>query len=426
MHGASLTKQQENLQKQIEAFEYLVQRTKSHFPQEKLFQMLSLASQFVSEFAENAHEGSEHLDPCIGTLGKILLKLQSGESEVQLNGKLDTLKENLDEFFTDLEVLKNLKKYFDERIYTCLYKYFYDPEVNLKESTEDCANQLLTTSNDNGSFRCFLKESQWTESSELMDTIDELHTLNKKWELLCLDDDTRADTLSIESCQETLEFPSVGGFEFVLRAVNGIFAKCQESMEKATIWWQKASNVYEMLPGKTGKCFPSIAETEERIIELNKIVQNIDEEIEEEEETLNLIQEDLSSVEQRDRMCDELESDCKAFLDTKSHMTDEYLNLTREIETLQARLGDVSDDEEFAQLESSMKELNADLARAENRLTLTSFKCGLLLQDLQVKMTCTAGQWSEETGSVEVFTGRGGRLGTCQIAQHVKIMAFTC
>ena len=32
-----------------------------------------------------------------------------------------------DAFYDDVDYLRKLKKYFDEKIYTCLYDYFYDP-----------------------------------------------------------------------------------------------------------------------------------------------------------------------------------------------------------------------------------------------------------------------------------------------------------
>ena len=304
MDGANRLRQHDNIHRQMAAFEKLLQHANSRFSKEKLYQMLMVLLRGIPKMRQPHRPKSEltfiaEKITSVGQIRELISRLQNEkrrgiqrEEEVHLVKYFET-------FFRDLDYLRSLKKYFDERIYCCLYEYFYDPEsdvtsLDMNQPDINHANEQLPLSNDdqehqqssqiNQHNNNYNNRQKFTETNttiasskspifaltemnkynendaainktvpisvdqmsckeKLSHAVRELYVLNDKWDYLLSDADLSRVYFDPDSHYELLQFQDQSNFELVFRLIPDIFVKAYKAIELAKLWWTNANKV---------------------------------------------------------------------------------------------------------------------------------------------------------------------------------------
>ena len=387
MAGATLLEQQKNLQQQIQAFDKLLHHAMNKFSEKKMYQMLTLACQMFPDLTENLRH-ADHLIPSMGTLRMIYDRLEINKiNRLQTEDEIPLMK-YLETFFDDMEYLKDLKKYFDQRIYTCLYEYFFDPEIDLdgisfvEDDKSDQGEEIFTYRSS-----VDLDFKNVTNKQRLGYAIKDMYYMNKKWDLLYKDEELRAEIFDPDSYHEMVQYPRFVDFEYVFRVVPDIFTKAYKSIEIAKIWLLKATEVYEVLPGTNGRKIYTTRELKKRTSELEDKIAKLTKEIDIDNELLKLNWVDIESIKARELRCDKLQENCEKMQEEKFKAEEKYDDIMEEKDAIQREMGECKETKastRWRDLENILKTLDSQLVTVHNELKLLSFHYELLNQDLQV------------------------------------------
>ena len=388
MDGATLLEQQKNLQRQIQVFDKLLHHAMNKYSEKKMYQMLTLACQMFPDLSDNLRH-MDHLIPSMGTLRMIYDRLEiNRRNGLQTDDEIPLMK-YLETFFDDLEYLKYLKKYFDQRIYTCLYEYFFDPEIDLdgisfvedNKSDEGVEDILTYKSSVDLDFK------NMTDKQRLGYAIKDMYYMNKRWDLLYKDDKLRAEIFDPDSYHEMVQYPRFVDFEYVFRVVPDIFTKAYKSIEIAKIWWLKATEVYEVLPGTNGRKVYTTRELKKRTNELDDKIAKLTKEIDTQDDLLKLTCADLERIKVRELRCDALQENCEKMTEEKFKTEKKYDDIMAEKEAIQKDMEECEETKgstRWRDLEKVLQTLDSQLAQVHNELKLLTFHYELLNQDLQV------------------------------------------
>ena len=386
MDRASFAEQQKNLHQQIQAFDKLLHHAMNKFSDKKMYQMLILACQLFPDLTMNQSRAG-HLIPSVGTLRLIYNRLERNKiNGLQTNDEMPLMK-YLETFFDDLEYLKDLKKYFDQRIYACLYVYFFDPEVDLDGISfveDDNSNEEeILTSRSSGD----LDLKTITDKQKLGQAIKDMYYTNKKWDLLYKDEELQSGIFDPDSYHELVQYPRFVDFEFVFRIVPDIFTKAYKSIEIAKIWWSKATEIYDELPGMTGRKIYTSRELKKRTSELEDKIDKLTKDIDADVESLKTNKADLESVKSREQRCVALQENCEKMAEEKFKTEKKYDKIMEEKEAIQREMKVCEDRKgttRWKDLEKILETLDSQLTQANNELKLLAFHYELLSEDLQV------------------------------------------
>lgn len=345
MEYATRLKGHDNFHKQLTAFEKLIQHAMSRFSKDRLYQMLNIAMEGIpyvrgprivhSQSKSEPIKSVEHLRD-------IVTSLQNKRRKGILKEEVVHVIKYFETFFNDLKYLRNLKKYFDEKIYQCLYEYFYDPSDDLIEMSHrpfennfnddaDSGNFSLTEADDskrsmsthaNSKGYETLQESTDRKNREKMSTaVSELYDINRKWERLLDEEEFNEDDFDVDSQQEIVQYADCSRFALLLRLIPDIFTKCYKAADIARTWWIQANKIYPVLPINTragGDFMRRVDNLERRIMGAANYIANA-------KRQLDSYGQDLDRLMSREERFDSLTLGCEQ-LEVSTISTEKKLN----------------------------------------------------------------------------------------------------
>ncbi|XP_064648173.1 uncharacterized protein LOC135500567 isoform X2 [Lineus longissimus] len=412
MDGAPKIKQTNNLQKQMAAFEKLTEHANSKFSRDKLYEMLYMVSNGVPYLRGNKIQ----LDQA-GNRGLITSIRQLRELHATINGRKRkglqkeeeaVIMKFFETFFKDLQYLKNLKAYFDERIYCVLYEYFYDPldiSVNVAASVADDASRdqdsdsghssqtfsdedrspptrskhekkgskstprtrfnINTIIHDIGGGAGQIDENlpreKIIEREKLIQSVHELYEVNRSWEAILTEEDLNVGFFDPDSVHEIARYKDVAKFELVLRLIPDIFTKCFKSITLAKVWWNHAAKIYkesleESSPVDRERTYDM------KVSEFTNKVSRLGEDIVREEQQVIVYENDLRKLRMRENRVTDLNSESEKLESRKERAEKAYKDTVHERERLKEAL------ENTIQGTVKYNKVAMDLRSAEERL----------------------------------------------------------
>ncbi|XP_070565429.1 chromosome partition protein Smc-like isoform X2 [Ptychodera flava] len=247
MRGASRQAQNAMMQKQVTAFEKLVKHGISKFSKEKLHRMLTeitprdVKLMSFSELRE--------------VIEKATNKPGLAESDAAAITKY------FNAFFNDIEYLKKMKSHYDERIYSVLHEFFYDPVVEdiLSSPAGQHKSSRQTKRKDNilkrlNRYAIGDRALSGPAFEELLEDCDnlsrimsDLRDLNEQWQMLLDDDEIDGNIFDDESAHELLSFDDYKHFEHIFMFVPDVLTKSYNAIELAKLWWVTAEKIHNAL-----------------------------------------------------------------------------------------------------------------------------------------------------------------------------------
>ncbi|XP_006816832.2 uncharacterized protein LOC100373965 [Saccoglossus kowalevskii] len=242
MRGASRQKQNALMHKQISTFEKLVQHGMSKFSKDKLHRMLT---------------DLVPIDTKVTSFGELKQLVENvGKTGSYSDGV--TVAKYFTAFLNDIEYLRKMKAHFDERIYSVLYEFYYDPVVedvisvkrdmgtNAKHSRRKA--EILRRLNQAQNLPGVPSFNELAEESENLSlAMAELKDLDQQWQMLLDDDEVDGNLFDDESSQELLSFANYNHFEHVFRFVPDVLLKSYNAIELAKRWLVSAEKINNML-----------------------------------------------------------------------------------------------------------------------------------------------------------------------------------
>ena len=245
----------------------------SRFSKESLFQMLTVVTRVSQSPKTKSQSKSTMLkiksfDQLRGLVEAIEASGKTrdlGEEEAQAMKYFDT-------FQNDLDYLRDLKKYFDERIYKCLYEHYYDAADDVQaivSNTRSRHSRALVKNDDEDSGHYSQTETDdfkhhtdsqpkksprghdaMIEKQTLSKAVRDLYDINRKWDGLLKETDLDLNDFDPDSHHELIQFVNYTAFEPILRLIPDVLVKCFKSVDISKTWWTQANKVYATLPLK--------------------------------------------------------------------------------------------------------------------------------------------------------------------------------
>lgn len=254
----------DNVHRQLAAFAELLRRVQSHYANDQLHQMLRAICVGVPDVprrpgqqrdqwtTDSAQRGTCDVTS-LSQLRRLVSGLRSGGSRrggIQ-HKEHRAIVNYFERFFDDLDRLRDIKRYFHERIYACLYEHYYQPhsEHSISPTSTSypddhgCGGKPLAT---------VLDQSDNDAPSPLVgrplsEIVQQLWTLNRDWDLV----------LSKEGKDmvDTDEEPRMDDEQFV--KITSIVPNWVEfgfkALQLAKIWWTTANRIYGRRPPTDGE-----------------------------------------------------------------------------------------------------------------------------------------------------------------------------
>ncbi|XP_013384631.1 uncharacterized protein LOC106154720 [Lingula anatina] len=423
MNGASRMKRHENLHRQITAFEKLLQYAMSRFSIETLYRMLQILSnrEYVSETTQKnrfftraaAHvkNGGRIEITSLGKLREVLGKFSNkiGTKKMKSEEEQNVIK-YFSTFLNDIEYLRKLKKYFDERVYMCLYDYFYDPDIEsqldrssltprdlkvIKQSKHvsfddaDDSGHCSTADEAEDEQVVPLDREESQDVTELNDqekfvhAVKRLYEINNAWSILLKESNINDDIFDEESHYEIQPFIKCGAFENVFRLVPDIFSKCHKSAEMAKLWWTQANKLYRELPD--GKVKPKDMRGRVNVVEIG--IQHLTQSIQTEENLLSFLKKDAASLQAREKRFDDLR---RRFDEVEVRMNStgrKYQSVLLQRESLLKKMeASPLGSRVRAVLENKLEELEWKLCEYNDTLKIREFEHSLVKHDYLIEL----------------------------------------
>ena len=179
-------------------------------------------------------------------------------------------------YLSEIQYHKKLRKYFCQRIYSTLYLYYYDEFDDLADTESGYAEQIeaLAKMNRAGKSRREHGRKQvaegdqmmnkkdyllgnykivnsWSEHRKLSYAVQHLFNLDKRWEAL-LDDNGMMppEDYEPESSENMDQFSNYPAFEPLLRLMPDLYVKARKAVELSTLWWTAGNKLLPANPGK--------------------------------------------------------------------------------------------------------------------------------------------------------------------------------
>jgi hypothetical protein len=424
MEGAAKIKQTNNLQKQMAAFEKLTEHANSKFSRDKLYEMLYMVSNGVPYLRGNKIQldqaGDKGLITSIRQLRELHATINSRKRKGIQKEEEAVIMKFFETFFKDLQYLKNLKAYFDERIYCVLYEYFYDPlDINVnvasagvaddmpRDQDSDSGHSSQTYSDEDrspptgtranhdkkaskstprtrfninsiiqdiggstGHNTENLSPEKILEKEKLIRSVHELYEVNRSWEAILTEEDLNVAFFDPDSIHEISRYKDAAKFELVLRLIPDIFTKCFRSITLAKVWWEYAVKVYKEPVQEDSKGRERSFDT--RVSEITHKVSRLGEDIVREEHQIIVYENDLRKLRKRENRVVDLNSETEMLETRKERAEKKYKETVQERERLKEAL------ENTIQGTVKYNKVAMDLRNAEERLVEQHEECKLL------------------------------------------------
>ncbi len=420
MEGASTLKQHDNMHKQIVTFEKLLQHAINRFSTEKLYHKLRLLLREMPYLPRipRRTSGRFYTEPdqisSVGELREIVAALRESVKERLLEKEEGAnLVKYFDAFFDDLGYLRELKQNFDEKIYACLYEYFYDPlddtfdarstmerlrkrHVTFEEDVEEEAPSYDMSDNRSGGSEetddKFDEKAldyyfdKLTDHEKLSVAVRKMYQWNIKWDILFSEDDLESQVFDPDSRHEILQYSNYEGFEFILRLVPDVFVKSYKSVELAKLWWTQANKVYTSFPGKKRS---ALADQDYRAEEgrLEGSIDSLRMDIRRHRELLRLNLQDLEHLQSRETRYRDLGSQCEQLEDRKNFVGQRYNEMLLRKEALKHELSQAEDDsEEQYEILGALRDCSQSLLAVFSELRMLRFQLSLAQDDFDIEL----------------------------------------
>lgn len=370
MEGATAIQQHDAMHKQISSYEKLLQHAMSRFSREKLYTVLKSLSRKEAK-RQPANKGRIQ---SVLHLRNIITTLQDGSASHEEDANI----KYIEAFLQDLQYLKDLKKYFDEKIYGCLYQYFYDPRFDLDDA--DATSQMSMDPKKKND----INFADLTDKRKLGEAIAQMQEINKRWDELLSEEEVKTEVFDPDSYHELVQFKDFKPFESVLRLVPDVFVKAYKSTEVAKTWWTQANKVYPRLPGtaNTGD------ELSYKIDAIERMLARLEADIHAEEDVLANEQGSLEVLREREVRFEQL-SQHRSKVEQEKDTTDKrYSNMKIRRESLVQEMSDQSKgSHKYNNLADKLEKLDKGMWQTYDHLKLLAFQLKVLHQDIDVELT---------------------------------------
>jgi hypothetical protein len=391
MEGASLLNRHSNVHRQMAAFSELLHRIRDRYANEQLCQMLHAISVGISILPRRPMHSILSTG---GGGGQKPVTAHDVTSLRQLHRMVDGLKRDkrrrgiqkederhivryFETFFADIDYLATLKRYFEERIYACLYQYYYQPGVEDQITTSDRTGRPLATTSEDGGAR-----EVWVipEGTSVSDIVRQLWTLSRDWDIiiagadLYIDDDVGYDV-----------DPDAEPFENILQLIPRWVETGFKALQLAKVWWTEANKLYyrcvtsdcargvSSAPGETKDLIHKIVRTEDELAAISDKIYQL-------EITIESAEEDLRQIRRDEWRLEALREKLRAAEDAEKTAQQNYEELLRHKEL--AERGDVDG--------FSVENINGKLHVAFQQLEMTSYEVSLIRNDVDFEMNMRA------------------------------------
>lgn len=391
MDGASLLNRHSNVHRQMAAFSELLRRIRDRYANDQLRQMLHAISVGISILPRRP----VHSRLSTGGGGsQVPVTARDVTSLRQLHQMVDGLKREkrrrgiqkederhivryFETFFADVDYLATLKRYFEERIYACLYQYYYQPGVEDQITTSDCTGRPLATVSEDGGAR-----EVWVipEGTSVSDIVRQLWTLSRDWDMiiagadLYVDDDIGYDV-----------DPDAEPFENILQLIPRWVETGFKALQLAKIWWTEANKLYyrcatsdctrdvSSAPAETKDLHRKIVLTEGELVAISDKIYQL-------EITIESVEEDLRQMRRDEWHLEALREKLNAAEEAEKTAQQNYEELLRYKEL--AERGDAGG--------SSVENIKGKLHVAFQQLEMTSYQVSLIRNDIDFEINMRA------------------------------------
>ncbi|XP_074659119.1 uncharacterized protein LOC141911915 isoform X2 [Tubulanus polymorphus] len=439
MTGASRLRQHDNLQKQIRAFEKLTRHAVNKISGDALYRMLQTLTRGVPNMrgARITHK------PLLPNNNRIvsfkqLRHLVATLDETKRKGiqkeEVDHVIRYFRNLFKDLQFLKKLKTYFDERIYCCLYEYFYDPtdlDLLIYSSDNDDANDDETDdfvdSGHSSSMRSDADESpiktasyydkysrakknspssgaaaaaasaslgsettvegppnKIQEKQKLLFVVRKLNTVNRNWDAVLSEEEIDYRSFDEDSVHDLIQFKDVAHFEPVFRVVFDVFVKCHKSLELARTWWTLADIVYDtpLAGARTAQI-----EFDRKMKLLKSRIKKANDDIRKDEHVLLVYENDLTTLRKRENRVDSLDKNCTDLVDRKTRAQKDYNSVVKRREDLKIEIENtVQGTSRYNDLCMELRNIEVDMIEKYQHFKLLKYQFDILERDYHVEL----------------------------------------
>ena len=308
-------------------------------------------------------------------------------------------------FFEDVAYLKELKHYFDEKIYICLYEYFYDPLDDIQESElealvkrrhqddDDISHHITSQAEINGDGISDTVSERLEEEEIVVDflsskgrlsqAVRKMFKLNQKWDDIMNESVPHMECYDPDSKHEVVVFTDYLKYEAVLRLVPDIFVKAFKSIELAKLWWTHANQVYTSKPieRRTVKEFAK----QEGHLEMQII--RVTEDIQRYEEAVKSQEKELESLNKREQRFQLLSEQCEKLEDRKDYVSQSYYTLLNNIQSMKEELGLLEKGtKRYREIEVMLEESDKKLTLTQDELKVLAYHFHIVQEDFNLEM----------------------------------------
>lgn len=423
-----------SIQKQLVAFERLLQHSMSRFSKETLYNAL----RHVTEWAESQErKGTKKGGPSSST---VLFKLRSINQLREIVNKMkisikpvtsdyENIFKKCELFMNDILYLKDLKKYFDDEIHKELIKYHFDPLVgnetspkpNVKQKQtfitddEDSGNGSQPDTDDvkKGSRKADAKRRKMKtvdgedikkSEARYKNTIRELSEILRKWEGLLSEYTLDLNDFDPDSYHELMQFSNYSQFEPILRMVPDIFAKCYKCIDLAKLWLKDSNIVMPIEEIREEPPPPEVPAPEEdeastevseknrkefvrQVRDLQSQIENVDQTIAEDEMELVKLNREMSDLADRERRYSLVSSGVERIDSDIEAVAGEYQKTKTEQYAIASKLRGVrKGSTDYDELKSHLKRLDSAVAEKHWKLKLLEFERTTVQSDFLVEL----------------------------------------
>jgi len=247
----SMLHRHDNVHRQLAAFAELLRRVQSHYANDQLHQMLCAISVGVPDApgrpGQRTNQATTNDDhrcdvTSLSQLRRAVDELRSRRGGIthHHHKQRTSIASYFDRFFDDLDRLRDIRRYFHERIYACLYEHYYrEQRVGPPTSTSypdahggsgrPLATVLDQSDNDAPSP---------LDGRPLSEIVQQMWTLNRDWDMVVSEEDK--DVVEIDEKRRTDDERFVGITSIVPDWVEFGF----RALQLAKVWWTTANRIY--------------------------------------------------------------------------------------------------------------------------------------------------------------------------------------
>ena len=400
MEGASRLKQHDNLHRQISAFQRLLQHAMSKFSKEKLCQMLKVVARGLpdlNDLPRVSHRNDDVTEiTCLSELRGLVEKLKTSKRKGIQKEEVNHILHYFEVFFEDLTYLKGLKQYFDEKIYMCLYDYFYDPTEDVEIQTPRVTKVKFADDPDSGHSSMEISDDDLqkgiadehnfqalSDKEKLSYCVKQLFVVNDNWNQLFGEGPLDHTVFDADSYHELVHFDDFTRFEPILRLIPDIFVKSYKSVELAKLWWTQANKVYTVLPGKPN----TLKHFGRKIRDVERTLRNVIEDINNEKQLLSMRRKEQEGLLVREEKCNLLSSSCAELEERKNTLGERYNQLLAQREKVKHQLSTQNrSSKEYSKLSHRLTQYEQAVLKAKDELTLLSFRFRIVEGDFNIEL----------------------------------------